>query len=129
MNIKLVSVNIEGQKHLDKVRELIGRENPEVVCLMEVYDSELIGLAGEQYSHYVYAPNNVVREATSGQPRLTLGVAILSKKPIDNHQALYCDGKNEQTINLVGTHSPVALLAKIDQYNIGGSFNGRLKPV
>jgi hypothetical protein len=36
MAIKLVSVNIEGKKHLDTVRDFLMREDSDVVCLMEV---------------------------------------------------------------------------------------------
>lgn len=37
MSIKLLSLNIEGDKHLELVEELIRENQPDVICLQEVY--------------------------------------------------------------------------------------------
>lgn len=42
--MKLISVNIEGLRHLDKIRALITREQPDVLCLQE---------APKHFSHYL----------------------------------------------------------------------------
>ena len=120
MSIKLVSINIEGQKHLDTVGEFLAREDADIVCLMEVYDIDVVGFAGGDYPYLVYAPNNVVEEAKPGRPRITLGVATLSKQPILDSEILYCDHKTEETIEMLGmgTHSPVIVITQIGRYSI-----------
>lgn len=40
MRIKVVSLNIEGDKHLPAVEKLIEREQPDVVCLQEVFETD-----------------------------------------------------------------------------------------
>ncbi len=39
--LRLVSLNIEGSKHLDLVEDFLQTENPDVVCLQEVYRKDL----------------------------------------------------------------------------------------
>lgn len=40
MKIKIISLNIEGDKHLSEVIGLIERERPDVVCLQEVFEND-----------------------------------------------------------------------------------------
>ena len=40
MSIKIVTLNIEGDKHLDKVIKLLKTEKPNVVCLQEILDKD-----------------------------------------------------------------------------------------
>ncbi len=114
MAIKLVSINIEGQKHLEAVKAFLAREKADVACLMEVYGSDLAWIA-QDYPHVVYGPNNVVSAG------VTLGVAILSKAPITEQEIFYCDGKSATTLDILGdgTHSPVVVMARIGEYQIG----------
>lgn len=118
MGIKIVSLNIEGQKHLETVKAFLAREGADVVCLMEVYESDL-ALIAREYPYTIYAPNNVI-DAVSG---ITLGVAVLSKVAIDSSEILYCDGKSRETIEVVGegTHSPVVVMARVGEYQIGAT--------
>lgn len=83
MGIRLLSVNIEGQKHLARVRDLIARERPEVVCLQEVFEDSLAGL-GRKYRYRVFGQvlwgdqdNNDFIEGGR-----KIGVAILSRTPL-----------------------------------------------
>ncbi|MBI2310086.1 endonuclease/exonuclease/phosphatase family protein [Candidatus Collierbacteria bacterium] len=40
MEIKIVSLNIEGDKHLPEVVRLVGQKNPDAVCLQEVFEDD-----------------------------------------------------------------------------------------
>ena len=48
MSIKLVSINIEGQKHLENVRELLERENPEVICFQECFPETIEDMTNDK---------------------------------------------------------------------------------
>ena len=40
MEIKILNLNIEGDKHLPQVAKLVEREKPDVVCLQEVFEDD-----------------------------------------------------------------------------------------
>jgi endonuclease/exonuclease/phosphatase family metal-dependent hydrolase len=46
---KLLSVNIEGDKHLERVGPCIAEENPDVICLQEAFRDDIIPLVGTEY--------------------------------------------------------------------------------
>jgi endonuclease/exonuclease/phosphatase family metal-dependent hydrolase len=118
MASKIVSINIERHKHFDRVVEFLKRENPEIVCLMEVNELDIEILAGTIYPHTVYAPNDVMPES---EGRGTTGVAILSKQPIDSSDKFYCGEEDKLQLKKpgMGTHAPILILAKIGQLQIG----------
>lgn len=39
--IKVISVNIEGSKHLDEIEEFVLAEQPDVVCIQELFEQDL----------------------------------------------------------------------------------------
>lgn len=108
--MKIVSINIEDKKHLERVVSFLAREDAIVVCLMEVREQDVLILAGDKYPYVVYAANSLL----SGTSEKT-GVAILSKKMIFEVEKYYCGEKASEYITSPGngTHAPVVLLAKI----------------
>lgn len=46
---KLLTLNVEGDKHLDLVRAFIKREDPDIICLQELYKSDTETLLGSTY--------------------------------------------------------------------------------
>lgn len=46
---KVLTVNIEGDKHLERIRPFIAEENPDVVCLQEVFRDDIQLLLGSEY--------------------------------------------------------------------------------
>ena len=106
--MKLVSVNIEWQKHLDTVGAFLAREAADVVALMEVVETDVPTLAGERYPYMTFMPNCRVGEQISG-------VAVLSRYPISTIAKLYCGRGSETDIPIrgTGTHAPVVLLADV----------------
>ncbi len=46
---KLITVNIEGDKHLDRIAPFIAEENPDVVCIQEAFRDDIQQLLGSEY--------------------------------------------------------------------------------
>ncbi len=82
--LKLVSLNIEGDKHFDRFLPMLEEEQPDVVCLQEVFAQDLPYLEQKLHMQSVYAPNVVY--LTPNQygiaPRGTWGITLLSKLPL-----------------------------------------------
>jgi endonuclease/exonuclease/phosphatase family metal-dependent hydrolase len=118
MATKIVSINIERHKHFDRVVSFLEKENPEIICLMEVGEADVSVLAGSEYPYTVYAPNDVMPENEGSG---TTGVAILSKKPIDKTEKFYCGEEDRAYLEKpgMGTHAPILILAKIGEIQIG----------
>lgn len=81
--IKIVSVNIEGARHLDLVRGFLEIENPEVIFLQEAFENDANFFAKHFGMEMVYAPMTV-RPRNDGMDNemQVWGAAILSKYPI-----------------------------------------------
>jgi len=90
--MKLVSINIEGDKHLDKVRDFLFNQLPDVVCLSEVFEEDAKELGYSLglmcvFAHQSYRPSFFGR----GNCLKTFGIALLAKQ-IANHQIKYLSG-------------------------------------
>lgn len=119
MAIKLVSVNIEQDKHNPRVIGFLAREKADVVALMEVYESD-VKLLLKDYPYRVFAPNC---QSFNGK---MWGVAWGSKYPFAG-EVFYADGKNNNEIPLhgTGTHRPVVVVIKFtikgEEFRIGAT--------
>lgn len=76
MSIKLIQLNIEGDKHIDKIVPFFEREKPEVVCLQEVNENTFNRLKEKFGWSGVFAP--MCKKAD------LFGVALLSALPIES---------------------------------------------
>lgn len=117
MATKIVSINVERHKHFERVVDFLKKEDPEVICLMEVCEGDVAVLAGENYPYRIYAPNDVMPENEGSG---TTGVAILSKQMMDGYEVFYCGEKADaHLINPgVGSHTPALVLAQIGTLQI-----------
>lgn len=125
MSIKLISINIEGQKHLDKVRGLIKKEEPDVVCLMECFSDKIDYLADSKYPYRLYAPTYQV-DQIEGEGKQGLipsktrvwGEAIISKYPLLDSQITYLSmdeyGENNLPTHDTDNHIPALIKANVD---------------
>lgn len=118
MTTKIVSLNMERHKHFDKVQSFLRKEDREIACLMEVCENDLRQLQGDNYPYVVYAPNDAM---PSLEGKGTTGVAILSKKPIENPEKFYCgeDDRAYLTEPGMGTHAPILITAQIGDIQLG----------
>ncbi|MBI5356636.1 endonuclease/exonuclease/phosphatase family protein [Candidatus Collierbacteria bacterium] len=56
MEIKILSLNIEGDKHLPQVIKLVKQENPDIVCLQEVFEEDFHLLHRQFNMHGIFMP-------------------------------------------------------------------------
>ncbi len=75
---KLLSVNIEGDRHLARVTPFIAEENPDVICLQEVFRSDLQDIVGSEYQ-VEFMP--ACLKPKEGGIMDEWGIAIASREP------------------------------------------------
>ncbi|TSC62586.1 MAG: endonuclease/exonuclease/phosphatase [Parcubacteria group bacterium Gr01-1014_48] len=96
---KIISINIETDKHHDTVLPFLHREQPDVVCMQEIYSHEAERYQYELGMRGLFAPMNLcVSRHIKGALHVE-GVAIFSKHPVSNVSiALYAGYKNRVPI-------------------------------
>lgn len=57
--MKLLQINIEGDKHIDTVTDFILRENPDVICMQEVFESQFESFKTEFKMNGVFVGLNI----------------------------------------------------------------------
>lgn len=82
--LKLISLNIEGDNHLNRVIPFLVKENPEVICLQEVFKNDTAIIAQKiGAKNYFFPMAKIVdRRYTTNSLRQTWGISILSKLPV-----------------------------------------------
>jgi endonuclease/exonuclease/phosphatase family metal-dependent hydrolase len=101
--LRLLSLNIEGDNHLDAVVGLIQREDPDVVCLQECFARDLPEL--ERHTRRVGVHQPLVRYTPeSNAPRMApkgdWGLAILTREPPGSLlSAYYVGGPGTQPVH------------------------------
>lgn len=93
--LKLISINIEGHKHLDLVLPFLREQKPDVVCLQEVYepDFNMFAEALDMKGHF--APMTLIQLDKKTGPRLPWGIALLTKLPFTDMRGRYYFGNRE----------------------------------
>ncbi|PIR59657.1 MAG: hypothetical protein COU68_04465 [Candidatus Pacebacteria bacterium CG10_big_fil_rev_8_21_14_0_10_45_6] len=61
-NVRLVTLNIEGHKHLDHFLPVVKTLEPDVVCLQEVFATDLPQIEAALGMHAVFAPLSDIQE-------------------------------------------------------------------
>lgn len=91
-SLKLVSLNLEGHKHLDLQVPFFRAQLPDVLCMQEVFESDFSFLKNELGMHGVFAP--MCRHAHENGAEIfeSWGVAILTKLSMPTMQARYYFG-------------------------------------
>ena len=97
--LKLISINIEIDRHLDAVESFLAKEQPDVACIQElpVSDIERIGKAMNAPYH-VYAPMTRWLD-----PHEVIGVGIFSTRPFVSQSVGYYRGNAENIQDLDST--------------------------
>ncbi len=89
--MKIVSLNVERNKHIPKVLSFLEEENPDVVCLQEVMEKEVEIISNElglykSFVAFAFLDKGWEEDANGDK----WGVAILSKeKPVSINSCLY----------------------------------------
>jgi endonuclease/exonuclease/phosphatase family metal-dependent hydrolase len=82
--MRVASINIEGDLHLDLVTNWLARYQPVVVALQEVFQTDIPRLQGNQYPFAFYAPTVTITHPNQYRvsPRGIMGNLILSQTPM-----------------------------------------------
>ncbi|MES2930973.1 MAG: endonuclease/exonuclease/phosphatase family protein [Patescibacteria group bacterium] len=93
--IKLISLNIETDIHHEKVVPFLKLENPDVVCLQEVFEKDL-SLYEEALGMKSYFKPMSVHPSVKdkGATSHVVGIAILTKFPVTMHYHYYAGNEN-----------------------------------
>jgi endonuclease/exonuclease/phosphatase family metal-dependent hydrolase len=75
---KLLTLNIEGDNHLARVKPFIAEENPDIICLQEVFREDISVLVGTEYQVEFLPLCLKVRRSGELAQR---GVAICTRTP------------------------------------------------
>ena len=89
-SLKLVCLNIEKDRHLDRIIPFLSEQMPDVFCAQEVYESSIpvtrSALAG---ASCFFTP--MTRRGRETPPQVQ-GIGVFSRLPISTKQALYYKG-------------------------------------
>jgi endonuclease/exonuclease/phosphatase family metal-dependent hydrolase len=92
--IRLVSINIERSKHLDRVATFVTQQQPDVLCVQELVESNMQHIAdfyGSKSHHF--APMIKHMEAEVGIP--IVGVGIFSRLHTIREESIYYVGSHD----------------------------------
>src|SRR3989344_6960014 len=127
MALKLISLNIEGKRHLDKVVPFLTEQKADVVCLQEVFEEDLPKLKDQFYCNHLFLPtwrtsqhfNLEIKEGYSPGNQL-FGLAMFSRLPLTELQAVCLDPKLPETPENTGpgTWNPGLLVARAENFTI-----------
>lgn len=90
MPLKLLTLNIEHDRHLDRVSDAIATHLPDIVCLQEVFEKDCARLAAVGDYQVKYAISALMPEGGRGNssPR-SWGVAVLTRVPVHRQTLAY----------------------------------------
>lgn len=98
MSIKLLSLNIEHDRHLERVRNTIAKHAPDIVCLQEVFESDCAYLAAVGDYHFKFALSSYMPRRIESTQAMDWGIAILSRTPLEHFDvACYSDDSRIRT--------------------------------
>lgn len=81
MALKLLTLNIENRRHVERVRATLVDHRPDIACLQEVIESDCAYLASSAGYSVQYALSGHVRDTPPG-PERNWGVAVLTRVPV-----------------------------------------------
>ncbi len=97
--VKLVSINVELNRHNDSVASFLARERPDVICLQEVLESEMphygetLGMEGRFEPMALHQLPKF--RGVAGLSETPFGLAIFSRYPAVFSVDYYCGSPNE----------------------------------
>lgn len=90
MPLKLLTLNIQHDRHLDRVAAAIDSHLPDIVCLQEVFEKDCARLAAVGDYQVKYAISTLMPEGSKGNtsPR-SWGIAVLTRVPASRQSVSY----------------------------------------
>lgn len=119
MSTKLITLNIEGSKHLDRVIPFLKNENADMICLQEIYESDYkeIKKILDMEGLFSYMGDRDIYNDPKNMYKGKWGICFLTKLKIKNIHEHYYHGpfkKNED----ISTDSRVLIVAELENCNI-----------
>ena len=87
--ISLVSLNIERDKHLDRILPFLSAQEPDIVCMQEICEKDVERIADVVAGDYIFTPTR--RHPDDGFSGLE-GECIFSRLPIQRKSQIYYVG-------------------------------------
>lgn len=115
--VKLISLNIEGDNHLDRVMKFLKQEKPDVICLQEVFRADIDRFKTTLEMEAGYAPMMSVGKPNKVRlaPKGSYGLLILSKHPSKFSFKYYIGSQDELPVYEDGNpNSPARVLLWVD---------------
>lgn len=92
-SLKLVSINIEGDRHLPEVLTFLKNEQPDIICLQELFLQDFTVLKRELGMGGVHTARTKKPSYNNKKGESMLhGIGLLSRYPLKNIQELYYSG-------------------------------------
>ncbi len=112
--LKLISLNIEGEAHIDLQRLFLNRSNAELICLQEIFESTFNDLKRSLGMYGVFAPMWKRPIKKNGQLHYDImGVATFSKYNIEEHFAHYYHGDSKKIVEFIPETTPQDLVNRV----------------
>lgn len=93
MALRLVSINIEGGKHLERVHTFVSQHRPDIVCLQEVFSQDLPWLEKAFGMPSFFTANANVSEPVTYMPsRGKWGIATFTALPLKHQEDYFYAG-------------------------------------
>jgi endonuclease/exonuclease/phosphatase family metal-dependent hydrolase len=114
--LSVLTLNVEGQKHLAKVTQLLERLQPEVICLQEVFAVDLPQLAATVSGEFFFVPTvNINKPNNFGfAPVGENGVAIITRLPHGECEARQYHGTALPEVNDQDSNTPNRVVLWLD---------------
>lgn len=93
--LKIISLNIEMDRHLDRIIPFFKAQQPDVILLQEVLAKDRINIEQAVGMTGVYTPQNILCTDKSESP---IGLLTLSKLPITEHYSAFYYGDNAELL-------------------------------
>lgn len=88
--LKLISVNIEKHRHIDRVLDFLKRKNPDVICFQEILKEDFPMFLEATGFKGVFVPmTKVTPKFEINVEKVTSGIAIISKFPLKTETHYY----------------------------------------
>lgn len=119
MAIKLFSLNIEADRHLERVRAAIAEHAPDIVCLQEVFAQDCARLASSGAYHIRFALS--ARMPRRGGAAEDWGIAVLSRVPITHHEVT-CYSEDPRIRIFAAPNDPRRFLVTTEVEHLGAHY-------
>lgn len=112
-SLKIISLNIEGSKHLNIQEDFFSRQSPHVVCLQEIFEDTYIYLKDKFKLEGSFAPmwkRPSVQNTNS--PFAVMGIAFLTNCEIKKIDTFYYNGSVDKINNFIPGKTSQDLLSR-----------------